>query len=158
MLNVTVQDVEKKYQQMMQTVASHKPDAKLEGVLLMEMAPQNGVEVILGVNQAPGLGTMIMFGLGGVYVEVLKDVNFAYAPLTRADAFSMVQTLKTADLFKGVRGEKPRDLEILVECVGRLSQLVTDFPEIVELDINPLLSLPQGQGAKVLDARVVIRQ
>ena len=155
-LNVTEDDVEAKYQEMMQTVAGHKPEAKLEGVLLMEMAPADGLEVILGVNQAPGLGTMIMFGLGGVYVEVLKDVAFAYAPLTKTDALAMIEDLKTAELFEGVRGEAPRDKEKLVECLGRLSQLVTDFPQISELDINPLLSLPQGQGAKVLDVRIVI--
>jgi len=158
MLNVTVKDIEQKYQQMLETVASNKPEAKLEGVLLMEMAPNNGTEVILGVNQAPGLGTMIMFGLGGIYVEVLKDVSFAYAPLTEADALKMINSLKTAELFKGVRGEKPKDMKKLVECIGRLSQLVTDFPEITELDINPLLALPEGEGAKVLDVRIVINE
>lgn len=157
MLNVTADDVQEKYQEMMTIVGKNKPEAKLEGVLLMEMAPDNGTEVILGVNQAPGLGTMIMFGLGGIYVEVLKDVNFAYAPLTESDALEMIHSLQTAELFEGVRGEKPRDIKMLVECIGRLSQLVTDFPQITELDINPLLSLPEGQGAKVLDVRVVIK-
>jgi len=158
MLNVTSEDIQKKYKQMIKTVSKNKPEAKLEGVLLMEMAPDNGTEVILGVNRAPGLGTMIMFGLGGIYVEVLKDVNFAYAPLTKSDSLDMISTLKTSDLFKGVRGEKAKDIEMLSECIGRLSQLVTDFPEIVELDINPLLALPKGEGAKVLDVRVVIEK
>ncbi len=156
MLNVTVEDVEERYQQMMKTVAANKPNANLQGVLLMEMAPDNGTEVILGVNQAPGLGTMIMFGLGGIYVEVLKDVNFAFAPVTKEDALKMIESLQTSELFDGVRGELPKDKEMLVECIGRLSQLVTDFPEIKELDINPLLALPKGDGAKVLDVRVVI--
>jgi len=120
----------------------------------MEMAPQGGIEVILGVSKAPGLGTMIMFGLGGIYVEVLKDVNFAYAPLTRDDAIRMINGLKSSKLFDGVRGQQPVNKESLIEAIGRLSQLVTDFPEIIELDINPLLALPSG--AKVLDARVVI--
>jgi acetate---CoA ligase (ADP-forming) len=154
MLNVTAGDVEAKYRGMMETVAQRKPEAKLDGVLLMEMAPQGGTEVILGVSKAPGLGTMIMFGLGGIYVEVLKDVNFAYAPLTREDALRMINGLKTSELFEGVRGQEAVDKESLIESIGRLSQLVTDFPEIVELDINPLLALPGG--AKVLDARVVI--
>ncbi len=156
MLNLTAKNIKEKYQAMMKTVAANKPEAELAGVLLMEMAPDYGTEVILGVNKAPGLGTMVMFGLGGIYVEVLKDVNFAYAPLTEADAKRMINTLKTSDLFKGVRGQKPVDQEKLVECIGRLAQLVTDFPEITELDINPLLALPQGEGAKVLDVRVVI--
>jgi len=108
------------------------------------------------VNKDPGLGTMIMFGLGGIYVEVLKDVNFAYVPLTQGDAKRMVNTLRTAELFEGVRGEPAKDKAMLVECICRLAQLVIDFPEIVELDINPLLALPQGEGARVLDVRVVI--
>ena len=122
----------------------------------MEMAPANGLEVILGVNKDPGLGTMIMFGLGGIYVEVLKDVNFAYVPLTQGDAKRMVNTLQTAELFEGVRGEPVKDKAMLVECICRLAQLVTDFPEIAELDINPLLALPRGEGVRVLDVRVVI--
>ncbi|NCN03756.1 MAG: CoA-binding protein [Candidatus Pacebacteria bacterium] len=154
MLNVTTKDAAERYQEMFKTVSEKKPEAKLDGVLLMEMAPQGGIEVILGVSKAPGLGTMIMFGLGGIYVEVLKDVNFAYAPLTRDDAIRMINGLKSSKLFDGVRGQQPVNKESLIEAIGRLSQLVTDFPEIIELDINPLLALPSG--AKVLDARVVI--
>lgn len=155
-LNFSADDAAKKYSQMLTTVAKHKPDARLEGALMMQMAPEDGVEVILGVNKNPGLGTMIMFGLGGIYVEVLKDVNFAFAPLTRSDALRMITTLRSSALFDGVRGQAPRDIEALVECIGRLSQLVTDFPEIVELDINPLLTLKKGEGSVALDARVVI--
>ena len=156
MLDVTAENVFAKYEEMMQTVKANRPEAKLEGVLLMEMAPDDGLEVILGVNKTPGLGTAIMFGLGGIYVEVLKDVSFAFAPVTQNEARQMIDSLQTSELFEGVRGNKPRDKEKLIECIGRLSQLITDFPEIIELDINPLLSLPKGKGAKVLDARIVI--
>lgn len=154
MLNVTAADVEQKYSEMMTTVASKKPEANLQGVLLVEMAPAGGLEMILGVNKAPGLGTMIMVGLGGIYVEILKDVNFAFAPLTRSDAVRMLTNLKSSKLLDGARGQLPVDKEKLIECVGRLSQLVVDFPEIVELDINPLLAL--SDKALVLDGRVVI--
>lgn len=154
MLNVTANDVEQKYAEMMTTVASKKPEANLQGVLLVEMAPQGGLEMILGVNKAPGLGTMIMVGLGGIYVEILKDVNFAFAPLTRSDAVRMLTNLKSSKLLDGARGQLPVDKEKLIECVGRLSQLVVDFPEIVELDINPLLAL--SDKALVLDGRVVV--
>lgn len=156
MLNITLEDVKVKFTEMMKIVAQNKPQAKLDGVLLMEMAPANGLEIILGVNKAPGLGTMVMVGLGGIYVEVLKDVNFGFVPLTHNDALRMIAGLRSAKLFDGVRGQAPADKEMLVESIGRLAQLVTDFPEIVELDINPLLVLPQGEGVKVLDARVVI--
>jgi acetyltransferase len=156
-LNVTAATVAEKFTEMMQVVASHQPTAKLEGVLLMEMAPQNGTELILGVSQVAGLGTMIMFGLGGIFVEVLKDVAFAFAPLTEADARRLVTSLRCSALFAGVRGQAPVDTEAIVEAICRLSQLVTDFPEIVELDINPLLGLGTGKGVKVLDARVMIQ-
>ncbi len=156
MLNVTKDDVKEKYKKMIKIVSKNKPDAELEGVLLMEMAPDNGTETILGVNKASGLGTMIMFGIGGIYVEVLKDVQLAYAPLTKADAERMISSLRMHEIFEGVRGQLALDVEAIIESILRLSQLVTDFPEIVELDINPLLVLPQGKGVKVLDARIVI--
>ncbi len=155
-LDFSPEEAAAKYQSMLETVASHKPKAKLEGGLIMQMAPQDGVEVILGVNKNPSLGTTIMFGLGGIYVEVLKDVSFAFAPLNENDAKRLITSLRSAKIFDGVRGQAPRDQAALIECLGRLSQLVTDFPEITELDINPLLALPQGQGAKVLDARIMI--
>lgn len=156
MLNVTASEIAEKSQELIARVAKNAPEAKLEGVLVMEMAPNNGIELILGVSKAPQLGTMIMVGLGGIYVEVLKDVAFGYTPLTRNDADRMIHSLKSAKLFEGVRGAQPSDTNALIESIGRLAQLITDFPEITELDINPLLVLPTG--VKVLDARVVIAE
>ncbi|MFZ5376573.1 MAG: acetate--CoA ligase family protein [Patescibacteria group bacterium] len=156
MLNVTCETVEDSFKQMMKTVAKNKPEARLDGVLLVEMAPAYGTETILGVNRAPGLGTMVMFGLGGIYVEVLKDVSLAFVPLTKTDAERMIDGLRSSAIFAGVRGQKPADRALMIESIGRLAQLVSDFPEIVELDINPLLVLPEGEGVKALDARIVI--
>jgi len=156
MLNITAETAKKKYEEMMKIVAGNKPEAKLEGALMMEMAPTDGTELIMGISKAEGLGTMVMIGFGGIYVEVFKDVSFGIAPITDHDARRMISNLKSSDIFKGVRGQKPRDIAKMVECLGRLSQLVTDFPEIKELDINPLLALPEGEGVKVLDARIVI--
>ena len=156
MLGVAATDIAKKSQELIARVAQNKLEARLDGVLVMQMAPKNGIEVILGVSKAPGLGTMIMVGLGGIYVEILKDVNFGYVPLTKNDVHRMITTLKSAKIFGGARGAQPSDIDQLVESVGRLAQLVTDFPEIAELDINPLMVLPKGQGVKVLDARIVL--
>jgi len=156
MLDISTEEIAIKSQELIARVAKNAPNAKLDGVLVMQMAPKNGIEVILGVSKAPSLGTMIMVGLGGIYVEILKDVSFAYTPLTRNDVIRMVKSLNSAKIFEGARGAKPSDINALVETVGRLSQLVSDFPEIVELDINPLLVLPEGEGNKVLDARIVI--
>lgn len=151
-LNVTAKTIVEEYEAMMKRVKKNKPDAKIEGVLLMEMA-QKGTELILGINKN-SLGTILMFGLGGIYVEVFKDVNFAFAPLTRQDALAMINGLSSSKLLEGVRGEKAINKEDIVEAIGRLSQLVNDFPEIIELDINPLLA--NQNGVKVLDARIVI--
>ena len=155
-LNIDFKNAYKKYEEMMWLVQEKKPEAKLEGTLLMEMAPKNGTELILGVSKAPGLGTMIMLGLGGIYVEVLKDVSFGFTPLTKIDIKRMIKNLKTTEIFKGVRGQEPRDVDALINCVARLSQMVVEHPEIKELDINPLLVLPKEQGVIVLDGRIVI--
>ena len=156
MLGISAKDIAEKSQELIARVAQNKPDAKLDGVLIMQMAPKNGIEVILGVSKAPGLGTMIMVGLGGIYVEILGDVNFGYVPLTKNDIHRMITSLKSAKIFEGARGAQPSDIDQLIESVGRLAQLVTDFPEISELDINPLLVLPEGEGVRVLDARIVL--
>jgi acetate---CoA ligase (ADP-forming) len=158
MLDIKAQEIAQKSQELIARVAKNAPDAKLDGVLVMQMAPKNGVEVILGVSKAPGLGTMVMVGLGGIYVEILEDVVFSYVPLTKNDAYRMVNSLKSAKIFEGVRGGPALDVDALVECIGRLAQLVTDFEQINELDINPILVLPKGQGVRVLDARVVVSE
>lgn len=157
-LNVTQEDAEEKYDLIMKTVASHVPNAKLEGVLLVEMAPAGGIELILGVNRQQGFGTAIMVGLGGIYVEAFKDVAFGIAPLSHDDTVNMVKRLHVNTILQGVRGKPPFDVSTLVGLLERLSQLVVDCPEIVELDINPLLLLSEGKGGKVLDARIAVER
>jgi acetyltransferase len=152
-LNIGADQAKQAYQDMMTTVAAKLPQADLQGVLLMEMATP-GVELALGVNKTD-LGTVIMLGLGGVYIEILKDVNFAFAPLVREDIVRMIKSLRSYKLLEGARGSAAVDQESLIESVERLSQLVIDFPEITELDINPLLI--NARGAKVLDVRIVIK-
>jgi 4-hydroxybutyryl-CoA synthetase (ADP-forming) len=97
-----------------------------------------------------------MFGLGGIYVEVLKDVVFRIVPIDEQEAINMVKSIKTIKLLKGVRGEKSSDLKAIADSLQRLSQLVVDFPEIKEFDINPLLVLEEGKGARVVDARIIL--
>lgn len=155
-LNVTAKTAAAAFSTMMQKVKKAKPKAKIEGVLLMEMAPSNGLEMIVGVTKIPNLGTMIMVGLGGIYVEIFKDISFGFAPLSTAHIDYMINSLKTVELLAGSRGQKAYDVSALTEVIARINQLVTDFPEIEEIDINPLLVLPNGQGAKMLDARITI--
>jgi acetyltransferase len=155
-LNIAPTDAGNEYDTLMTTVRANRPEAKLDGVLMVEMAPKGGVEAILGVIRDPALGHLLMVGLGGIYVEVLKDVAFGLAPITPRDAHRMIDSLKTRKLFDGVRGGQPLDIDALVDALGRLSQFIIDHPEVSELDINPLLLLPKGQGARVLDARIIV--
>jgi 4-hydroxybutyryl-CoA synthetase (ADP-forming) len=117
----------------------------------------NSRETILGAKQDKLFGPLLMFGLGGIYVEILKDVNFRLAPISESEAKVMVESIKTIGLLKGARGEKPSDLSSIVDCLLRLSQLVIDFPEIEEFDINPLLVLEEGKGSRVADVRIGIK-
>ena len=113
---------------------------------------KGGKEIIIGCKQEPGMGPMLMLGMGGIYVEVLKDVTFRLAPVTIHEARGMIDSIKTKKLLEGTRGEQPSDLEALTECIQRVSQLVTDNPQIKELDMNPVLVMENG--CKILDVRV----
>ena len=156
MLNVLPEEAGDKFDEMMTAIAAKKPEAKLEGVLMVEMVTEKGVELILGSSKDASFGNLIMVGLGGIFVEVLKDVAFGLNPLNREDVLAMLNSLKSKKMLSGVRGAKAVDIEAVVDAVLRLAKLLKDFPEIKELDINPLLALENGKGVKVLDARIVI--
>lgn len=132
------------------------PDATIWGCQIQQMV-KGGREVIIGVNRDPQFGPLIMFGLGGIYVEALKDVTFRVAPLDRRQATEMLGEIRAYKLLRGVRGEKPSDQAAVVDTILRISQLVTDFPEIVELDINPLIVFEQGRGVLGIDMRLALK-
>jgi acetate---CoA ligase (ADP-forming) len=134
----------------------HMPDATIWGCQIQQMV-KGGKECIIGMNSDPQFGPLLMFGLGGVYVEALKDVTFRVAPIDRREAREMLTEIRAYNLLRGVRGEKPSDLDGIADTLIRVSQLVTDFPEIVELDINPLLVFPAGQGVLGLDMRLALK-
>ena len=131
------------------------PDAEIKGVLVQEMIT-GGKEIILGMSRDPQFGPLLMFGLGGIYIEILKDVSFRIAPIGLNEAEEMIQEIRSFPLLKGARGERPVDINTVVDNILRLSQLVTDFPEIIEMDINPLIVFPEGGGTIALDARMTI--
>jgi acetyltransferase len=133
----------------------YMPDAELWGCQVQEMVG-GGREVILGMNRDPQFGPLMMFGLGGIYVEALRDVTFRIAPFSRDEARAMLTEIRAVNLLRGVRGEPPADLEAIEDVLLRLSQLVIDFPEIVEMDINPLIVFEKGQGAMGVDMRLVL--
>ncbi len=128
---------------------------ELWGVLVQRMLPP-GKEIILGLTRDARLGPLLMFGLGGIYTEVLRDVAFRLAPIRDREASEMIHGIRAIKLLEGVRGESPSDLAALADCLLRLSQLATEQSAIRELDINPLLVYPRGQGTAVVDARIIL--
>ncbi len=134
----------------------YSPDARIWGILVQEMA-RKGRELLVGVTRDPQFGPLVAVGMGGIYVEVLRDVAFRLAPISRQEVSQQLRSIRTFPLLRGVRGEAPADIERVEEVVLRVSQLVTDFPEIVEMDINPLVVHNRGEGAIVLDARIILQ-
>jgi len=146
-------DVRNAYKQIMYNVKKHKPDAVTVGVLVQEMAPQS-TEIIVGATKDPQFGPTLMFGLGGVFVEILKDVAFRIAPLTKREAREMISEVKAYPLLRGYRNVPPADLEAIVEILLNTSKLVMDHEQIKELDLNPIMVYEKG--AKTVDARIIL--
>jgi acetyltransferase len=120
------------------------------------MVPEGGQEVLVGMNRDPQFGPLVTFGLGGIYVETLKDVTFRVAPFSLQEAEEMLSEIRAHAILDGVRGQPPLDKAAIVDTLMRIAQLVQDYPEIVELDINPLVVYPEGQGAIAIDMRLVL--
>jgi acetyl coenzyme A synthetase (ADP forming)-like protein len=148
-------DVRDAFDLLVYRATRYMPDAQIWGCLVQEMV-RGGKEVIVGMNFDPQFGPLMMFGLGGIYVEALKDVAFRIAPFSRQEAEEMIREIRSYSLLKGVRGERPSDTEAIVDTLLRLSQLVTDFPEIMEMDVNPLIVFEAGRGAVGVDMRLVL--
>jgi 4-hydroxybutyrate---CoA ligase (ADP-forming) len=149
-------EVKDAFNLILSNIKTRHPDVDIKGILVQEMISHSR-ETILGAKQDKLFGPLLLFGLGGIYVEILKDVIFRLAPISESEARNMVESIKTIGLLKGARGEKHSDIPSIVDCLLRLSQLVVDFPEIEEFDINPLLVLEEGQGSRVVDVRIGIK-
>ena len=143
------------YQKIVDNARAYSPDAEITGVLIQRLAPK-GHEVILGMTRYPIFGPLIMFGIGGIFVEVFQDVAFRLAPLTRNGARNMVRSIKGHKLLCGYRGEPKTDIATIERMLVGLSNLVVDHPQIKELDINPLLVHPEGEGVTVADCRFIL--
>ncbi len=152
----TPDQVRDAYDLMIYRTEKYLPEAEIWGCQVQEMAPPGGLEVLIGMNRDPQFGPLLTFGLGGIYVEALKDVTFRVAPFTRLDAQAMLKEIRSKALLDGVRGNPPVDKEAIVDTLLRMGQLVQDFPEIAEFDINPLIVYPQDQGAIAIDMRLVL--
>jgi acetyltransferase len=150
----TDSEVKKAYDNLMHNISLRQPEAKIWGVNIQEMA-KGGEETILGAERDKHFGPVIMFGLGGIYAEAIKDVSFSFAPLKPPGPRHMIESVKSYKILAGMRGRPPADIDAIGECLLRLSQLVVDFPEISELDINPLIVYPKG--CKVADVRIILK-
>jgi len=149
-------ELKKAFKEITKSIKDKKPDAKIQGFLIQKYFTAKGIEIITGANAIKGFGSLIMFGLGGTFVELFKDVAFRLAPLTRQDALNMIKGTKGYQILKGYRGQSSYDIESIVDYLLRLSQLVTDFPEIKELDMNPVKVLDDNKGIVVMDAKAII--
>jgi acetyl-CoA synthetase (ADP-forming) len=141
------------YNKIMGNVRGHQPEAEIIGVLVQEMAPSS-TEVIVGSTMDPTFGPVIMFGLGGIFVEILEDVSFRIIPLERLDAMEMIKEIKAYKILEGARGHPKVDLDAIVEILISTSNMVMDCPEIKELDMNPILLYEDR--AVIVDARVIL--
>ncbi|MBU0617436.1 MAG: acetate--CoA ligase family protein, partial [Planctomycetes bacterium] len=150
-------EVRDAYNTMYDNLLKHVQPEDIAGILVRRMIPA-GKEVILGVHRDPVFGHMLMFGLGGIYVEAFKDVTFRIVPIREAAAGKMVRELRTSAVLEGVRGEPPSDLPAIEDALKRLSQLASDFPQIAELDINPLIVHSVGEGCHVADIRIRLEE
>jgi acetyl coenzyme A synthetase (ADP forming)-like protein len=151
------EDLRDAFELMVYRAQRYVPDARIWGCLVQEMAPSGGLEVLVGMNRDPQFGPLVTFGLGGIYVEILQDVTFRVAPFSYLEAEEMLTQIRAHALLDGVRGQPPIDKTAIIDALLRISQLVQDFPEIIELDINPLMVYHQNEGALALDMRLVLK-
>lgn len=150
-------EVRAAYKTILSSSKKHFPRADIKGVSVTEMI-KSGIEIIIGSSKDPSFGPTLMFGLGGIYVEVLRDVVFRVAPITKTEARQMVSEINSYPLLLGIRGEKKKDVDSLIETIYRIGQLVYNIRDIVELDINPLKVQDQNQGCQVLDCSISISE
>ncbi|MDD5454201.1 MAG: acetate--CoA ligase family protein [Candidatus Ratteibacteria bacterium] len=147
------EEAAKAFDKILENASAYNPKAEIEGIYVQKMAPP-GREVIIGSVKDAQFGPVVMFGLGGIFVEILKDVVFRVAPINKDEAYEMIYEIKGLPILKGVRGEKSIDFDSLSETLASISQLVVDFPQIAQLDINPIRVYPKKLYA--VDARIIL--
>jgi acyl-CoA synthetase (NDP forming) len=150
-------EVRQAFKEVVDNARAYRPKARILGVTIQEYVP-HAREVIVGALQDPTFGATVMFGLGGVWVEALKDVSFRLAPLTADDAREMISEIKGYPILGGIRGEPAADIDAIVDVLQKVGQLEYEFPEISEMDINPLFVFDKGKGAIAVDARIILKE
>jgi acyl-CoA synthetase (NDP forming) len=149
-------EVEKAYNTIKKNLETLSRQQEMSGVTVQQMMT-GGIETIVGVTQDPSFGPLMMFGSGGIYAELIKDVTMKLHPITDLDAAEMIRSIKMTKLFDGYRGSPPSDVKALQNLLLRVSAMVEDIPEIAELDLNPVNVMPKGKGYRVIDARIMVK-
>ncbi|WP_297521159.1 acetate--CoA ligase family protein [Thermococcus sp.] len=159
LLNIkTPEELKEKWEEIHENARRYRPDAEILGVLVAPML-KPGREIIIGVTEDPQFGHALMFGLGGIFVEVLKDVTFRIIPITERDARKMITEIKSYPILAGARGEEPADIEAIVQLLLKVSQLVDELRDYIkEMDLNPVFVYNEGEGAVVVDARIILKK
>ncbi|WP_456396145.1 acetate--CoA ligase family protein [Thermococcus sp.] len=151
------EELRQKWEEIHENARRYRPDAEILGVLVAPML-KVGKEIIIGVTEDPQFGHALMFGLGGIFVEVLKDVTFRIIPIEEKDAWKMLREIKSSPILAGARGEPPADMKAIVDLMLRVSKLVDDLRDYIkEMDLNPVFVYPEGEGAVVVDARIILK-
>ena len=151
------EELKKKWEEIHENAKKYRPDAEILGVLVAPML-KPGREVIIGVTEDPQFGHAIMFGLGGIFVEILKDVTFRIIPIEEKDAWAMMKNIKGYPILAGARGEPPADMKALVDMMLKVSELVDDLKDYIkEMDLNPVFVYNEGEGAVIVDARIILK-
>ncbi len=157
-LNITsVAGAEKAYHEITEQVTKNIPGAKIQGIQVSRQI-RDGLEVILGIKKDPSFGHVVMFGLGGIFVEIFRDVSFRVVPVGKQTALQMITEIKSSGILTGIRGTTPRDIDSIASCIVQLSSLAQDCPQIEELDINPLIVLEKGSGSYIADTKIILEK
>jgi len=151
------EELTQKWEEIHENARKYRPDAEILGVLIAPML-KPGREIIIGVTEDPQFGHAIMFGLGGIFVEILKDVTFRIIPIEEKDAWAMIKSIKGYPILAGARGEAPADMKAIVDMMLKVSQLIDDLKDYIkEMDLNPVFVYPEGEGAVIVDARIILK-
>lgn len=151
-------EVGKAFDEIINNVKKHVPGARIAGILVQKMAPKGAVEVVVGAIRDPVFGPAIMFGLGGIFIEVFRDVSFRVVPFSEQDAEEMIKEVKAYKIIRGYRNIAPRDVDSLIKIIMAVQNLVKENPEINEMDLNPILSYEKGKGALAVDVRIILKK
>ena len=158
MLNIkNDEELKQKWEEIHENARKYKADAEILGVLIAPML-KPGREIIIGVTEDPQFGHALMFGLGGIFVEILKDVTFRIIPIEEKDAWAMIKSIKGYPILAGARGEAPADIKAIVDMMLKVSQLINDLKDYIkEMDLNPVFVYNEGEGAVIVDARIILK-